>query len=54
MNATLPALLTMVGSIRDYNERTDHFFGYKPADGVSAAKDDLSYLILIKEDFGRC
>lgn len=53
VNATLPVSLTMVRAIRDYHERTGHFVGYKPAGGVSAAKDALSYLILMKEELGR-
>lgn len=53
VNATLPVSLTMVRAIRDYHERTGHFVGYKPAGGVSTAKDALSYLILMKEELGR-
>lgn len=53
VNATLPVSLIMVRAIRDYHERTGHFVGYKPAGGVSAAKDALSYLVLMKEELGR-
>ncbi|MBB5223395.1 deoxyribose-phosphate aldolase [Amaricoccus macauensis] len=53
VNATLPVSLTMVRAIRDYHEKTGHFVGYKPAGGVSSAKDALGYLILMKEELGR-
>lgn len=52
VNATLPVSLTMVRAIRDYYERTGHYVGYKPAGGVSKAKDAISYLILMKEELG--
>lgn len=53
VNATLPVSLVMVRLIRDYLERTGHEVGFKPAGGVSAAKDALAYLILMKEELGR-
>ena len=53
INATLPVSLVMVRLIRDYLERTGHEVGFKPAGGVSAAKDALAYLILMKEELGR-
>jgi deoxyribose-phosphate aldolase len=53
VNATLPVSLVMVRMIRDYYERTGQTVGFKPAGGVSAAKDALAYLALIKEELGR-
>jgi len=53
VNATLPVSLTMVRAIRDYRERTGINIGYKPAGGISKAKDSLVYLSLMKEELGR-
>jgi deoxyribose-phosphate aldolase len=52
VNATLPVSLVMVRAIRDYEEMTGIKIGYKPAGGISAAKDILSYQILMKEELG--
>ena len=52
VNATLPVSLVMVRAIRDYFERTGHRVGYKPAGGISTAKDALLYLALMKEELG--
>jgi len=52
-NATLPVSLVMLRMIRDYYERTGHKIGFKPAGGISAAKDVLNYQILMKEELGR-
>lgn len=52
VNATLPVSLVMIRAIRDYFERTGHKVGYKPAGGISKAKDALMYLALIKEELG--
>ena len=52
VNATLPVSLTMVRQIRAYQERTGFMVGYKPAGGISTAKDALSYLALMKEELG--
>ena len=52
VNATLPVSLTMIRQIRDYYERTGYRIGYKPAGGISKAKDSLNYLALIKEELG--
>ena len=51
-NATLPVSLTMIRMIRSYFELTGQFVGFKPAGGISTAKDALNYLILIKEELG--
>jgi deoxyribose-phosphate aldolase len=53
VNATLLVTLTMVRMIRDFQERTGFKIGYKPAGGVSSAKDVLNYQILMKEELGR-
>ncbi|WP_373050260.1 deoxyribose-phosphate aldolase [Thalassovita aquimarina] len=52
VNATLPVSLVMIRAIRDYFERTGYRVGYKPAGGISKAKDALTYLALIKEELG--
>jgi deoxyribose-phosphate aldolase len=52
VNATLPISLTMIRQIRDYYEKTGYQVGYKPAGGISKAKDALTYLTLIKEELG--
>ncbi|WP_246149641.1 deoxyribose-phosphate aldolase [Tritonibacter litoralis] len=52
VNATLPVSLVMIRAIRDYYERTGFRVGYKPAGGISKAKDSLIYLSLIKEELG--
>ena len=53
INATLPYSLVMTRAIRDYQERTGYRIGYKPAGGISKAKDALNYLVLMKEELGR-
>ena len=52
VNATLPVSLVMVRAIRDFYERTGFHVGYKPAGGISTAKDSLVYLVLMKEELG--
>ncbi len=52
VNATLPVSLVMIRAIRDYFELTGHRVGYKPAGGISKAKDSLVYLALMKEELG--
>jgi deoxyribose-phosphate aldolase len=52
VNATLPVSLVMIRAIRDYYDRTGYRVGYKPAGGISKAKDSLVYLSLIKEELG--
>ena len=52
VNATLPVSLVMVRTIRDYHDRTGYAVGYKPAGGISKAKDALVYLSMIKEELG--
>ena len=52
VNAVLPVGLTMVRSIREYRERTGHIVGFKPAGGISKAKDALSWMALMKDELG--
>ncbi|MBV6657700.1 MAG: deoxyribose-phosphate aldolase, partial [Devosiaceae bacterium] len=53
VNATLPVSLIMLRAIRDYRVRTGYEVGYKPAGGISTAKDVLTYQFLMKEELGR-
>ena len=39
--------------IRRWHEATGHTVGYKPAGGISTAKQALSYLALVKDELGR-
>ena len=52
VNATLPVSLVMIRAIRDYAERTGFKVGYKPAGGISKAKDALVYMALMKDELG--
>ena len=52
VNATVPVSLTMLRAIREYFDETGFRVGFKPAGGISKAKDALLYLILIKEELG--
>ena len=53
VNATLPISLVMTRMIRDYQARSGHRIGFKPAGGISTAKLATAYLILMKEELGR-
>lgn len=53
VNATLPVTLTMSRAIRDYQDRCGVKVGYKPAGGISKAKDALLYLALMKDELGQ-
>ncbi|MBS0470591.1 MAG: deoxyribose-phosphate aldolase [Proteobacteria bacterium] len=52
-NATLPFALIMTRMIRAYGEMTGTRIGFKPAGGISTAKDALGYQIVMKEELGR-
>ncbi|MCP9480853.1 deoxyribose-phosphate aldolase [Shimia sp. CNT1-13L.2] len=52
VNATLPVSLVMIRAIRDYYDRTGFRVGYKPAGGISKAKDAITYLSLMKDELG--
>jgi deoxyribose-phosphate aldolase len=53
VNATLPVSLVMVRMIRAYRDHTGHAIGFKPAGGISKAKDALTWQALMKEELGR-
>jgi deoxyribose-phosphate aldolase len=52
VNATLDNSLVMVRSVRDYLEKTGHKVGFKPAGGISTAKDAMAWQFLMKEELG--
>jgi deoxyribose-phosphate aldolase len=52
VNATLPVSLVMVRCIRAYEAMTGARVGFKPAGGISKAKDALVWLALMKEELG--
>ena len=52
VNATLPVTLTMIRCIREYHTRTGIKVGYKPAGGISKAKDALLYQAMMKDELG--
>lgn len=52
VNATLPVSLVMLRTLREYCDVTNTVVGFKPAGGISTAKDALQYLVLIKEELG--
>ena len=52
VNATLPVTLVMLRAIRDYHAHTGWRVGYKPAGGISKAKDALVYMTMIREELG--
>ncbi len=52
VNATLPVSLVMIRAIRAYHARTGFRVGYKPAGGISKAKDALVYMAMMKDELG--
>ncbi|MBL4906124.1 MAG: deoxyribose-phosphate aldolase [Sneathiella sp.] len=52
VNATLPVSLVMIRTLRSYEEMTGFKIGYKPAGGISAAKDILGFQFMMKEELG--
>lgn len=52
VNATLDVGLVMLRAIREYLERTGYPVGFKPAGGISKAKDALAWQFLMKEELG--
>lgn len=52
-NANLNVTMAMVRMIRAYQEMTGQMVGYKPAGGISKAKDALVYQALMKDELGR-
>ena len=53
VNANLNVSLVMARMIRSYYEETGYKVAYKPAGGISAAKDILNYQFLMNEELGR-
>ena len=51
-NATLIGSLIMLRAIREHNERTGAYVGFKPAGGVSTTKTAIQYQILVLEELG--
>jgi deoxyribose-phosphate aldolase len=52
VNATLQVSLVMVRAIREYLERTGHKVGFKPAGGISKAKQAMAWQSLMHEELG--
>jgi deoxyribose-phosphate aldolase len=52
VNATLPVALIMVRAIRAYRDMTGHIVGFKPAGGISTAKDAMNFQFVMKEELG--
>jgi deoxyribose-phosphate aldolase len=52
VNATLPAGVVMAAAIRDYEDRTSHRAGLKPAGGIRTADVALSWLELARQELG--
>jgi deoxyribose-phosphate aldolase len=52
VNATLEFGLVMTRAIREYNERSGYKVGFKPAGGISKAKQALAWLALMREELG--
>ena len=52
VNATIPVSLVMIRTIREYHELTGFKVGFKPAGGISKAKQAINWLVLIKEELG--
>lgn len=52
VNANLNVSLIMIRMIREFEEQTGYKIAYKPAGGISAAKDILNYQVLMKEELG--
>jgi len=52
VNATLQASLVMTRAIREYLERHGYKVGFKPAGGISSAKQAMAWQSLMKEELG--
>jgi deoxyribose-phosphate aldolase len=52
VNATLEFGLVMTRAIREYLHRTGYKVGFKPAGGISKAKQTLAWQALMKEELG--
>lgn len=52
VNATLPFALVMARMIRWWKELTGYKVGFKPAGGISSAKEVMNYQFVMKEELG--
>lgn len=52
VNANLNVSLVMLRMIREFEAHTGFKVGYKPAGGISTAKDVMNYQFLMKEELG--
>ena len=52
VNATLEVSLVMTRAIREYFERYGYKIGFKPAGGISSAKQAMAWQALMKEELG--
>ena len=52
INATLEFGLVMLRAIREYRENTGYKVGFKPAGGISSAKQTLAWQALMREELG--
>lgn len=52
VNATLQVSLVMTRAIREYQDRTDHKVGFKPAGGIGSSKQAMAWQALMKEELG--
>jgi len=52
VNATLEFSLVMTRAIRDYLDRVGYKVGFKPAGGISSAKQAMAWQSLMKEELG--
>lgn len=52
VNANLNVSLVMIRMIREFEEETAFKIAYKPAGGISTAKDIMNYQFLMKEELG--
>ena len=52
VNATLEVSLVMTRAIREYLERYGYKIGFKPAGGISSAKQAMAWQSLMKEELG--
>jgi deoxyribose-phosphate aldolase len=51
-NATLEVSLVMIRALRDYLDRFGYKVGFKPAGGISSAKQAMAWQSLMKEELG--
>ena len=51
-NATLPVSLAMLRALREYMQLTGYKVGFKPAGGISKAKQVVQYQCMMKDELG--